>query len=92
MVSNFDFESQLALHAKQDTIKLTFFIVFLEKCDFFFANDSKHRHIIYPWISFFSMSLDSRSLPQNKVLFGSGQLSKIHFAQKSVPMIRPFLS
>ena len=31
---DFDFECRLALHAKRDTIKLTFFTVFLEKRDF----------------------------------------------------------
>ena len=34
VVSDSDFESRLALHAKQGKLKLTFFIFFLEKCEF----------------------------------------------------------
>ena len=92
MVLDFDFESRLTLHAKRDKIKLTISIVFLEKCDFF-ANDSKHRQIIYHWKLFFATSLYSGSLPQNKALLGSDQLSKFcHFARKHVPLIRAFSS
>ena len=38
-----------------------------------FANDFKHRHIIYRWKEFSASSKNLRSLPQNKVLFGSNQ-------------------
>ena len=34
MVLVLDSESRLVLHAKRDKVKLTFFIVNLEKCDF----------------------------------------------------------
>ena len=53
-----------------------------------FTNDSKHRYIIYRWKSFFTMSIDSRSLPQNKALFGSNLLAKFcHLAWKNVQTI-----
>ena len=66
------------------------FTDYLKKRDFF-TNDSKHRHIIYYWKLFFTTSMDSRSLPQNKVSFRSDQLSKFcQFVQKSVPMIWAF--
>ena len=56
---------------------------------FFFANDSKYTHIIYRWKLIFTMSMDSRSLPQNKASFSSDLLTKFcHFTQKSVSMIR----
>ena len=57
--------------------------------DEFFANNSKHRHIIYRWKLFITTSMNSRSLPQNNASFGLDQLSKLcHFARKSVPMIQ----
>ena len=53
-----------------------------------FTNDFKHRHIINRWKSFFSTSMNSRSLPQNEALFGSDSLAKFAtFVQKSMSMI-----
>ena len=64
----------------------------LEKCDFF-VNESKYRHIIYYWKSFFTTSIDSRSLPQNRAPFGSNQLSKFcYFAWKYASLIRALSS
>ena len=57
----------------------------------FFANNFKHRHIIYHWKEVFITSMDSRSLPQNKTSFGSDQLTKfIIFARKKVSTIQAF--
>ena len=54
----------------------------------FFVNDSKYRHNIYRWKSFFAMIKNSRSLPQNKASFGSDLLAKFcYFVRKSVLMI-----
>ena len=51
----------------------------------FWANDSKHRHIIYRWKSFFATMNNSRLLPGNKASFGMDQLSKFwQFFSKSV--------
>ena len=44
--------------------------------------------IIYYWKAFFVTSMNSGSLPQNKVLFGSDPLAKFPvFVQKCVPTI-----
>ena len=40
------------------------------------ANDIKHRHIIYYWKWFFATIKNLRSLPENKTSFGKDQLSK----------------
>ena len=57
----------------------------------FFTKDFKHRYIIYHWKVFFSMSMESRSLLQNKAPVGSDQLSKFrYFAEKSVSTIWHF--
>ena len=65
---------------------------YLEKY-YFFANDSKHRHIIYSWKSFFTTSMNSRSLPQNETLFDSDPLAKfVAFAWKSVLTIQALSS
>ena len=54
-----------------------------------FANDFKHRHIIYCWKEFFTMIMNSILLPQNKVPFGPDPLAKFAlFAQKCVQTIR----
>ena len=83
------FKSRLTLHAKQGTIKLAFFTVFLKKT-WIFANDCKHRHIIYYWKLFFTTSMDLRSLPQNNASFSSNQFSKFcHFARKYMMSIWP---
>ena len=87
-----DFKSWLALHAKRGKVKLAFLTVSLEKRDFF-ANSTKHRHIIYRWKEFFVTSMNSRSLPQNKTLFGLDQLAKcVASAQKSMPTIQALSS
>ena len=75
VVSDANSEFRLALHTKQDKFFNYQFTNYLEKCDFF-VNDSKHRHIIYCWIAFFTTIKNSRSLPQNKALFGLDQLVK----------------
>ena len=51
VVSNFDFEFRLALHAKQCKLKLIIHIVLKNMT---FVNDFKYRYIIYYWKSFFS--------------------------------------
>ena len=53
----------------------------LKKHDFFVI-DFKHRKIIYRWKVFFITSMNSRSLPQNKALFGSDQLTIFLFYTK----------
>ena len=59
----------------------------LEKYNFF-ANDFKHRHIIYYWKVFFTTSMNSTSLPQNEAPFGSDSLAKfVAFARKSTSTI-----
>ena len=91
VVSHLDFESQLALHAKQGTINLAFYR--LSRKTWIFVNEYKYRHIIYRWKSFFTMINNSRSLAQNMVPFDSDQLSKFRkFAQKSMPPIRALSS
>ena len=57
-----------------------------------FANDFKHRQIIYRWKAFFVTRINSESLSQNKVLFGSYLLANFLFAQKCVSMIRTLSS
>ena len=63
-----------------------------KKCDFF-DNGIKHWQIICHWKVFFTTSMNSRSLPQNKALFGLNQIAKFrlhvntcqwsgHFRQK----------
>ena len=42
----------------------------------FFANDPKHRYIIYHWKVFFTTSMNLRLLPQNKDLFGLDLITK----------------
>ena len=75
-------------YTQNETILNWQFINCLKKYDFF-ANDSKHRHSIYRWNSFFVTSIDSRLLPQNKVPFGLDLLAKFcHFARKNISMIR----
>ena len=54
-----------------------------------FANDFKHRQIIYGWKVFFITSMNLESLSQNKVSFGSDPHVKfVIFAQKYVPTVR----
>ena len=48
-----------------------------------FTNDTKHKQIIYRWKVFFITSLNSRSLPQNKALFGSDLLVKFMILHKN---------
>ena len=74
MVSDPDSKSRLALDVKQGKDFNCQFTDNLEKCDFF-ANDSKNRHIIYRWKAFFTMSMNSKLLPQNKVSFDSDLLA-----------------
>ena len=51
----------------------------------FWANDSKHKHIIYHWKWFFATINNLRLLPENKASFGTDQLSKFwQFTSKSV--------
>ena len=77
MVSNSDSEFQLALQAKRGKI-LTVKLQTVSK-NVTFAKELKY----------FSTSMNSRSLPQNKALFDSDQLVKfVIFAQKNVPTIR----
>ena len=72
-------------------VKLAFFTVSLENHNF--LQTTSNIHIIYRWKEFFATSIDSRSLPQNKVPIGSDQLSKFcYFVRKSVPTIRALLS
>ena len=73
----------------QNKAKIKLAIYRLSWIMWLFENNSKYRHIIYCWKSFFATSMDSRSFPQNKAPFGWNQLSKFcHFAQKSVLTIR----
>ena len=67
-----------------------YFSNYLEKRDFF-TNESKHRHIIYHWKSFFVTINNAILLTQNKVSFGSDQISKFcQFVRKCVPSIWAF--
>ena len=68
------------------------FTICLEKCDFF-ANDSKYRHIIYCWKSFFATNMDSRSCLKIRLRLAriySQSFSISH--KKSVSMIRALSS
>ena len=87
MVLVLDSESYLALYAKQGKVKLAFFTVSLEKCEFLWR--PPNIGILYTVGKFFATSMDSRSLPQNKTLFDSDQLSKFHqFVRKCVTSIQ----
>ena len=67
----------------QNKAKINLIIYRIYRKTWLFANYSKYKHIIYCWKLFFNTSMDSRSLPQNKILFGSNQLARFcHFAQK----------
>ena len=91
VVSDLDFVSWLVLHVKRGKIKMA--IYRLSQKTWLFANEPKHRHIIYRWKLFFATSIDFRSLPQNKALFDSDLLAKFHhFTRKSVPMIQALSS
>ena len=92
MVSDPDSESQLALYAKRWKLKLVISTVCLKKCDF--LQTTLNIDILYTVGKYlFGMSKDSRSLPQNKALVGSDQLSKFcQFAHKSIPMIQALSS
>ena len=52
--SDSDLESRLTLHKKTRQNLNWQFIVVFKNMTFFFANESKHRHIIYRWKSFFT--------------------------------------
>ena len=78
VVSDPDSESWLALHIKRCKFLIVNFTVCPEKM-WLFANDFKHKQIIYFWKSFFVTSMNSGSLPQNKALFGSDPLTKFLF-------------
>ena len=73
VVSYPDFDSQLALHAKQDNFNLQFRF---EKHGF--RNISQHRQYIYIYHfkEFFLMSKNPKLLPQNKAPFGSNLVAK----------------
>ena len=59
----------------------------------FFAYVLKHRHIIYRLKVFLILSMDSRSLPQNKAPFASDQMTKFcRFAHKTVLTIQALSS
>ena len=79
MVLNPDFEFRLALHVKRDKTFNYQITKCFEKC--VFSNDIKYRHIIYRCKVFLPMSMNSRSLPQNKTMFGSIQLEKFESVQ-----------
>ena len=87
MVSDPDFVSRLVVQAKRGKVKLTFSIVYLE--NYKFLQTTPNIDILYTvGKNFFSKSMDSRSLPQNKAPFGLNQLSKFcYFARKSLPTI-----
>ena len=57
----------------------------LSQKTWFWANDSKHKYIVYRWKLFFTTINISGFLPRNKALFGSAPLSKFwQFVSKSV--------
>ena len=59
----------------------------------FFASNSKYRHIIYRWKPFFTTSINLRLLCQNKVPFGLDPPTKfVIFVRKSVPISRALSS
>ena len=67
----------------QNEAKIKLIIHILFRKTWFFANDSKHKHIICRWKSFFTTNKDSRWLPQSMAPFDSNLLSKFHhFAWK----------
>ena len=62
-----------------------------------FANELKDKYNIYLWKAFFTKNMNSRSLPQNKALFGLDLLAKFalfffFFLQKCMPKIRALSS
>ena len=72
----------------QNVAQLNWYFHSFSQKTWLFVNDFKHRLIIYCWKSFFVIINNSRSLPQNKALFGSDLPKKFrHFAQKNVPII-----
>ena len=59
VISNFDFESRLALQGKWDNFNWILIRACLEK--YLLANDTKYRQIIYRWKEFFITSTNIRN-------------------------------
>ena len=53
-----------------------------------YANDFKHRQIIYRWKAFFVTSMNSGSLPQKRLCLARIHLQSFIFAQKCMPTIQ----